>query len=439
MEPYADVIIDLSVKNVDRIFQYRIPDHLKELVKPGVQVNIPFGKGNTERKGIVVGLSKETDYDPEKMKELLDVETGAVPIRTQMICLAFWMKDRYSTTMNQALKTVLPVKAKVMPREERVIVSLKPKNEIKTLLIEAEKKKYRARIRLYRALLENGELPLKLTSEKLGITAAMLKPLVEKEIVDLKTVKKEPGAGNRFPETGPVALNQEQKNAAETVIRDYDSGQRNTYLLYGITGSGKTEVYMELIDYVDSINMRHGATDQVFSTETPAAQALEKKALEYDLHLLQARCKHLGTENNLKILQSIYEEVRQGVEFRFRTAVTKIENLGKEGYRLITDKGDEVDCTWLIAGPGRSGAEWFSNQCHLRGPQRQQVDGGGLHGAEDPHQLQPCGYRRAGGAARQGVRAHHRRGVRVQAGLPYQAVRRPGAHLLHESQGCGGQ
>ena len=69
MEPYADVIIDLSVKNVDRIFQYRIPDHLKELVKPGVQVNIPFGKGNTERKGIVVGLSKETDYDPEKMKD----------------------------------------------------------------------------------------------------------------------------------------------------------------------------------------------------------------------------------------------------------------------------------------------------------------------------------------------------------------------------------
>ena len=98
-------------------------------------------------------------------------------------------------------------------------------------------------------------------------------------------------------------------------------------------------------------------------TETPEARALEKKALEYDLHLLQARCKHLGTENNLRILQSIYEEVRQGIEFRFRTQVVKIENLGKEGYRLITDKGDEVDCTWLIAAPGRSGAEWFANQC----------------------------------------------------------------------------
>ena len=249
MEQYADVIIDLSVKNVDRVFQYRIPDHLRDLVKPGVQVNIPFGKGNTERKGIVVGLSKETDYDPQKMKELLDVETGVVPIRTQMICLAFWMKDRYATTMNQALKTVLPVKAKVTQREERVIVSLKPKNEIRTLLVEAEKKKYRARIRLYRALLENGELPLKLTSEKLGITASMLKPLVEKEIVELKASPKEPKHLGSFPAAGKVRLNEEQRQAAETVIRDYDSGLRNTYLLYGITGSGKTEVYMELIDH----------------------------------------------------------------------------------------------------------------------------------------------------------------------------------------------
>ena len=120
---------------------------------------------------------------------------------------------------------------------------------------------------------------------------------------------------------------------------------------------------MELIDYVDSINVAHGATQEVFSTESAEARALARKALGFDLHLLQARCKHLGTENNLRILQSIYEEVRQGIEFRFRTQVVKIENLGKEGYRLITDKGDEVDCTWLIAAPGRSGAEWFSEQC----------------------------------------------------------------------------
>ena len=158
----------------------------------------------------------------------------------------------------------------------------------------------------------------------------------------------------------------------------FSDGKYNFTTAFGgwLTDFMPREEVMRLIDYVDSINMKHGATDKVFSTDTPAARALEKKALEHDLHLLQARCKHLGTENNLKILQSIYEECRKGVEFRFHTPVTKIENLNGEGYRLITEQGDEIDCTWLIAGPGRSGAEWFSNQCKELGIQliNNQVD-----------------------------------------------------------------
>ena len=67
------------------------------------------------------------------------------------------------------------------------------------------------------------------------------------------------------------------------------------------------EELMRLIDYVDSVNVRFGATTEIFSTDSPEARAIEKKALENDLHLLQARCKHLGTERNLKILTNIYE------------------------------------------------------------------------------------------------------------------------------------
>ena len=83
-----------------------------------------------------------------------------------------------------------------------------------------------------------------------------------------------------------------------------------------------------------------------------------------------------GTENNLKILQSIYEEVRQGVEFRFRTAVTKIENLGKEGYRLIDRQGGRGGLHLAHRRTRRSGAEWFSNQCKELGIQliNNQVD-----------------------------------------------------------------
>ena len=124
---------------------------------------------------------------------------------------------------------------------------------------------------------------------------------------------------------------------------------------------------MELIDYVDAINMEHGATDQVYSTSTPQARALEKRALEHDLHLLQARCKHLGTENNLRILKDIYEHIRTRHTFRFRTQVQEIEAAPAGGYTLVTEDGSRYTAPYLIAGPGRSGAEWFANQCKKLG------------------------------------------------------------------------
>ena len=133
---------------------------------------------------------------------------------------------------------------------------------------------------------------------------------------------------------------------------------------------------MNLIEYVDSINVAHGATDKVYSTESPAARELAKRALEHDLHLLQARCKHLGTETNLRILQNIYNGMKEKVEFRFRTAVSEIAVEGEHSYRVTTEKGEEFTAPWLIAGPGRSGAEWFANQCKGLGIQliNNQVD-----------------------------------------------------------------
>ena len=123
---------------------------------------------------------------------------------------------------------------------------------------------------------------------------------------------------------------------------------------------------MELIDHVDELNVKHGATTEVYSTSTPQARALEREALKYDLHLLQAKCKHLGTENNLKILTSIYEAIRDHHTFLFDTTVTSIE--AKDGvYTLVTEDGRRYTAPYLIAGPGRSGAEWFANQCKALG------------------------------------------------------------------------
>ena len=123
---------------------------------------------------------------------------------------------------------------------------------------------------------------------------------------------------------------------------------------------------MKLIDYVDSVNIQHGATDQIFSTETPEARALEKKALEYDLHLLHARVKHLGTENNLKILQNIYEDLRNVIEFHFHTGAKEIQ-ISDNRFQVLTENGDIFSCRHLIAAPGRSGAAWFAGQCAALG------------------------------------------------------------------------
>ena len=118
---------------------------------------------------------------------------------------------------------------------------------------------------------------------------------------------------------------------------------------------------MELIEYVDSVNVRFGATTEIFTTDSPAAREIEKRALENDLHLLQARCKHLGTERNRDILTNIYEHLAKSCDFRFHTPVQAIvPNDG--GYRLELEQG-AVDCRYCIAAPGRSGAEWFAECC----------------------------------------------------------------------------
>lgn len=119
---------------------------------------------------------------------------------------------------------------------------------------------------------------------------------------------------------------------------------------------------MELINYVDSVNMQFGATDKVFSTYSTEAKALEKRALENDLHLLQAAVKHLGTENNIEILKKQFEYLASRVEIRCNTEVKNIVNRENNTYVLELKEGT-IECDYLIAAPGRSGAEWFSNQC----------------------------------------------------------------------------
>ena len=109
---FADIIVDIKHEKLDRIFQYRIPEWLKEELNVGMEVVIPFGKGNRQTKGYVVGISETCDYDLSKVKEIEDISRNSVEIEAKLIALAAWMKSNYGGTMLQSLKTVLPIKEK---------------------------------------------------------------------------------------------------------------------------------------------------------------------------------------------------------------------------------------------------------------------------------------------------------------------------------------
>lgn len=119
---YADIIVDISHEKLDRSFQYRVPKELEAEIQLGMVVTIPFGNGNHERKGYVTGLSDKPAFDISKMKELHGICSSEETTEERLIALAAWMKNRYGSTMVQALKTVLPVREKVKAKEKRYIV-----------------------------------------------------------------------------------------------------------------------------------------------------------------------------------------------------------------------------------------------------------------------------------------------------------------------------
>lgn len=246
---YANVIIDISHEKVDRPFQYRIPDSLKEKLAVGMCVQIPFGTGNRKRKGYVIGITGKNEYPEEKIKEIDGIITDNLPAEADAIRLAAWMRQTYGSTMIAALKTVLPVKRTVKAVEKKKLRRILSAEELTSLLGECMRKHQNAKVRVLQELLTEEELPYELVTGKLHVSAATLNSLVNQGAITIESESsyRNPVSLNVTAESGPE-LSEEQRYIKEQILSDYDKNIRNTYLIHGITGSGKTLVYLALIE-----------------------------------------------------------------------------------------------------------------------------------------------------------------------------------------------
>lgn len=245
---FADIIIDIQHEKLDKIFQYRIPEGLEGKLGPGMEVLVPFGKGNRQTKGYVTGLSETCDYDLSKVKEVAGISEKGVEIEAKLIALAAWMKENYGGTMLQSLKTVLPIRQKENAKVKKRLRLLLDKETGKRQLHYYLEKNQKARARLMAALLDDAELEYELVTKKLNITASVIRALEEQGVLCVETeqVYRNP-VKQTVKETYKLSYTQEQEQIIRRFKRDYEAGLRKTYLIHGVTGSGKTEVYMEMI------------------------------------------------------------------------------------------------------------------------------------------------------------------------------------------------
>lgn len=246
MYKYANVIVDISHEKLDKTFQYLIPQELADEVRVGVLVDIPFGKRSIT--GYVVELTDEAEFDVSRLKPISGVKKGSVPIESQLIALAGWMRKNYGGTMNQALKTVIPIKHKTKAIERKILKLLIDKEEAIHTLAKYEDKHFTAKAKLLRELMKAGELEQTLVTQKLNVPTSTIKALERDHILEIYITKEYRNPVNHLESKGyHLTLNEKQQAVVDRITTDIEAGQNKTYLLKGVTGSGKTEVYMELI------------------------------------------------------------------------------------------------------------------------------------------------------------------------------------------------
>ncbi len=246
MASIAKVVVEISL---DREFDYRIPAHLRSVIRVGTQVVVPFK--SRELRGFVVGLAGKSAFDG-KLKEITGMVGEKPLIPDSIMKLAYWIADYYCAPIEHAVRTVLPsaVRKRGAQHKKQLVVSLTGRVP-ETITARQDE--------IFQTLQAHGAMTLSELKERCGCTDSPVRTLEKHGLVTIEesTILRDPHAGLELLRTKPFGLMVEQREALNRIKAQMDRKNPGTVLLHGVTGSGKTEVYLQAIQH--ALNQDKGA------------------------------------------------------------------------------------------------------------------------------------------------------------------------------------
>lgn len=239
MYKYAQIIIQISHSDIDKVFCYKVPNDLK--VELGMRVKIPFGKGNKLIEGYIIGFCNEADIDDSKIKYINNV-CDNYPIFTQeMIDLAKWMQNKYYCTLTDCLQCIMPAGIDIKEIQIKY-ASLNSQSEI-------DKKLTKAQLQIIDLLKTNKSMSVSEIKKILKISDSPINTLSKNKFINIDYYNKSIYQIPKVLQTLPLNPTPEQDYIINSIKQSMDNQKAETFLIHGITGSGKTEIYLQLIQY----------------------------------------------------------------------------------------------------------------------------------------------------------------------------------------------
>ncbi|NLJ79750.1 MAG: primosomal protein N' [Firmicutes bacterium] len=240
---YAGVIVDLKVEAVDRIFQYSIPPEIDSL-SVGHRVLVPFGPRRLE--GYVVQLSSQLEIESSQLRSIIRLLDPAPIILPSLVELAKWMRNRYVGLLSEALQYMLPPgsrygRERVGAKYQQVVTLKKPNPDLRPQAT--------AQKRVLEVLKQNPRLLAADLVEQAQARYGTLKSLESRGIISITSERLERTISWDAVPDPSFKLNLEQEEALR-VIREEREGQKRPVLIHGVTSSGKTEIYLQIIKEV---------------------------------------------------------------------------------------------------------------------------------------------------------------------------------------------